>query len=217
MVRKVDTDSLVTTLARGLTASKPLPPPLRRALLWLTPIAALAALAVLRFADLGSYMQRIAQPRVALEAVGALLTAIIAVIAAYHLSLPDRSDRWRFAPLPPLALWLAGSGLGCLHNGLGLGPAGARLGESGSCFRFILMVSVPLAVVLFAALRRARPLAPLPVALCGALGVAALAAFVLQFFHPFDVTVTDLALHALAISVVVGAAAVLRSRTLASA
>jgi len=217
MVRKVDTDNLIASLGRGLSATKPLAPPLRRALLWLTPIVALAALAVLRLADLALFVQRMAQPRGALEAVGALLTAIIAIIAAYHLSLPDRSDRWRFAPLPPLALWLAGSGLGCLHNGLGLGPVGARLGESGNCFKFILMVSVPLAVLLFATLRRARPLTPLPVALYGALGVAALAACVLQFFHPFDVTLIDLALHAVAISVVVGAAALLRSRALASA
>jgi hypothetical protein len=52
-------------------------------------------------------------------------------------------------------------------------------------------------------LRRARPLDALPVAAVGTLGVAATAAFVLQFFHPFDVTVIDLALHLAAIALVV--------------
>jgi hypothetical protein len=41
----------------------------------------------------------------------------------------------------------------------------------------------------------------------GGLGVAALSAFVLQFFHPFDVTVMDLATHLAAVALVIGGAA----------
>jgi hypothetical protein len=40
------------------------------------------------------------------------------------------------------------------------------------------------------------------VAALGTLGVAASAAFVLQFFHPFDVTLIDLTLHLSAIALV---------------
>ena len=54
-------------------------------------------------------------------------------------------------------------------------------------------------------------------ALCGALGVAALAAFVLQFFHPFDVTLIDLAMHALAVVLVIGIAGLFRRVTLSPA
>jgi hypothetical protein len=211
-----DTDRLIATLRGDLAARRPLRPPLLRALLWLLLIGVPVAFAVLRLANLHAYAVRSAETRVALEGVGALLTGITAIIAAFYLSLPDRSSLWRYAPLPPLLLWLGASGLGCLHNGLGLGPAGERLGESSSCFRFIVVASVPLALLLFAALRRARPLAPLPVALCGALGVAALVAFVLQFFHPFDVTIIDLAMHALGVLVVIGAAALFRRGALAS-
>ena len=132
------------------------------------------------------------------------------MVAAFYLSLPDRSSLWRYAPLPPLALWIATSSLGCLEYGLGWGPAGDRLGESLHCFRFIIAVSVPLALLLYVVLRRARPLQPLPVALTAALGVAALAAFVLQFFHPFDSTVIDLTLHGAAMLVVIGVAAASR-------
>ena len=107
--------------------------------------------------------------------------------------------------------------MGCLENGLGLGPAGDRLGESGGCFRFILMVSLPIAVTLLMVLRRARPLLPLRVALSGAIGVAALAAFVLMFFHPFEVTLIDLAMHALAVILVVALAALLRRTALSPA
>jgi hypothetical protein len=213
---KVDTEALIATLGSELKPLRPLRPPLWRALQWLLVISVPAAIAIWRYADMAGFAARTAESRVMLECVGALLTGLVAVLAAFNLSLPDRSDRWRYAPLPPLLLWLAASGLGCLHNGLGLGPAGDRLGESSGCFKFIVMVSVPLTLLLFVALRRARPLAPLPVALCGALGVAALAAFVLQFFHPFDITVIDLVMHALAVVLVIGAAALFRRGALAS-
>jgi hypothetical protein len=56
---------------------------------------------------------------------------------------------------------------------------------------------------LLIALRRASPIAPLPVGAAGGLGVGALAAFVLQFFHPFDVTLIDLGVHVVAVTLVV--------------
>ncbi len=205
-----NTEQLIESLSRGLEPVRPLLPPASRALLWLTAAAVLIGIVLLRFVDFGSFAARYAEPRMALEAAAMLLTGVTAVVAAFHLSLPDRSSLWRYAPLPPLALWLATSGLGCLHYGLGLGPDGDRIGDSGHCFVFIIAVSAPLVAALYAVLRRARPLDPLPVALAAALGVAALAAFVLQFFHHFDVTAIDLALHMAAVLVVVGFAAASR-------
>jgi len=209
-----DTEQLIASLTGDLAPVRPLRPPLPRALLWLAPVGLVIGFAVLRWANLGVFAVRFAQPRLALECAAILLTALTAIVAAFHLSLPDRSSLWRFAPLPPLALWLATSGLGCLQHGLGWGGAGEHLGESPHCFAFIVAVSMPLAVLLYAVLRRARPLQPLPVALTAALGVAALAAFTLQFFHPFDTTTIDFALHAAAMLVVIGVAGVTR-RTLA--
>jgi hypothetical protein len=107
-------------------------------------------------------------------------------------------------PVPPLALWLVTSGYGCYRNWLVRGADGSlALGHSADCFVFILTASIPMALALFFALRHARPLNPVPVLAVGALGVAGLAAAALQFFHPFDVTVTDLALHVVAVGLVV--------------
>ena len=197
------TDELIGTLSQGLAPVHPLRPPVLRALLWLGAVTLVIGAGLWRWADFAIIAARTANPRLALECAATLLTGLTAVLAAFYLSLPDRTSLWRYAPLPPLLLWIATSGLGCLQYGGGLGPAGHRLGESSHCFIFIVLVSAPLALLLFAVLRRARPLEPLPVALSAALGVAALAAFVLQFFHPFDTTVIDLASHLAAVGVVI--------------
>jgi hypothetical protein len=55
------------------------------------------------------------------------------------------------------------------------------------------------------------------VALLGGLGAAALSALLLQFFHPFALTLVDLAVHFGAVAIVIGLAAVSRRRTLAPA
>jgi hypothetical protein len=207
---QADTNELIASLAGGLQPVRRLRPPLRRAGLWLLLAALLAAWPVAHFANLPLFLGRATEPRQALELLATLLTGGIALASAFALSIPGCSARWGRAPLLPLLLWIAASGYGCLRTGLGAGPPGHLVGESGNCFMFIVLVSLPLSALLFAALRRARPIAPLPVALCGALGVAALAAFILQFFHPFDVTVIDLALHLAAVGVVALLAGALR-------
>jgi hypothetical protein len=204
------TDELIGALSHGLAPVRPLPPPVLRALLWLTVAALLVGAAILRWANPAVIAARTAEPRLALECAASLITGITAVLAAFYLSVPDRTGLWRYAALPPLLLWIATSGLGCLQYGGGLGPAGQRLGESGHCFIFIVLVSTPLALLLYGVLRRARPLEPLPVALSAALGVAALAAFVLQFFHPFDTTAIDLVMHLAAVGLVVALAGLSR-------
>jgi hypothetical protein len=197
------TDQIIENLTARLAPVRVLLAPGLRALLWLAAVGAVGAALILRFTHWGVILPRLQNPRVALETAATAVTAITATIAAFELSMPDRSPRWAWLPVPTLLVWLAASGLGCLSNGLGVHSADGPVGESAHCFVFITAVSVPLAIGLFWMLRRARPLAALPVAALGTLGVAATAAFVLQFFHPFDVTVIDLALHLAAIGLVV--------------
>jgi hypothetical protein len=54
-------------------------------------------------------------------------------------------------------------------------------------------------------LRRAYTLRPNLTAIVGGLAVASAAATLLNFVHPFNVTISDLAVHALAITIVVSA------------
>jgi len=221
------TDELIETLATDLRPVRRMRAPLLRASGWLVAVAAIGALAVWRYADLSVFMTRMQIPRNALEGLGEGLTAVTAVIVAFQLSIPGRSLRWAWLPIGPLALWLAASGMGCWVNGLtspsipGQSTPGqsiqAAAGESSHCFMFIAGVSVPLALGLFWMLRRAATLTPAPVATFGTLGVAATAATLLQFFHPFDVTVIDLGFHVAAIALVMLVGTALRRPLLAAA
>ena len=196
-------EQLIERLAASAAPVRRLKPPMMRAAGWLMAVALIAAVAIFAFSNLDLFMHRAQDPKMLLELIGTALTGILAVVAAFYLSLPDRSPAWALLPLPPFALWLASSGYNCWKHWVTFGPDGWGLGDSADCFRFILLVSIPFGVSLLWVLRRAFPLSPVRVALMGGLGVAALSAFVLQFFHPFDVTFMDLGVHLLAIGLVV--------------
>jgi hypothetical protein len=197
------TERLIERLVDEGAPVRRLPPPTRRAALWLLAVAAVASAAILGFSDLDVFARRAQDPQLVLDMVATLITGIAAVLAAFELSLPDRKSAWALLPLPPLAAWIATSSYGCYRHWITFGPDGWELGESTHCFRFILTVSLPLGVSLMLLLRRARPLAPVRVAAVGGLGVAAIAACLLQFFHPFDVTLLDLSVHVVAIAIVI--------------
>ena len=203
-------EDLIDKLAADGRRVRRLWSPMARAAIWLFGVAVVTFVAVVNFADMPLFMTRIGDRKLQLELAGVLLTGIAALVAAFHLSLPDRPLTWALLPVPPLVLWLASSGYSCYRHWVTFGPDGWALGESADCFRMILGASIPLGAALLLALSRARPLTPVPVAVVGGLGVAAIAAFLLQFFHPFDVTLIDLALHLAAVGVIALLATALR-------
>jgi hypothetical protein len=201
----ITTPQLIDVLAADAKPVRRLRAPLARAGLWLGAFVTIVAAVTWATGAWPLMMERLRLTRFAVEMTATFVTGIAAVIAAFYLSLPDRNRFWMMLPLPPLALWLASSGYGCYQNWLADGPQGWRLGRSSDCFVFILTMSIPVGIALYLALRRALPLEPLRVMALGGLGVAGLAAATLQFYHPFDVTVVDLAVHVTAVLIVVAA------------
>jgi hypothetical protein len=111
-------------------------------------------------------------------------------------------------------LWIAASGIGCLRSWF-VADAGLHpLAETGDCLAFILGLSVPLAAVLIIMLRRGYSLHPNLTAMAGGLACAAAAATLLNFFHPYDATATDLGVHAFAVAMIILAAKILGGRIL---
>jgi len=144
-----------------------------------------------------------AEPDMWLAASGSALTAVLAAFAAFKLSLPDTPRAWAWLPLPAALLWIGASGLGCLRGWLVPETYVAPLSETMECLAIILALSVPFSALLFVMLRQAYPLQPGLTAVVAGVAVAAAAATLLNFFHPFDAAATDLAVHAFAVALVV--------------
>jgi hypothetical protein len=198
-------DALIARLGGQLQPVRRLAPPWRRAALWLAASAWLAGILAL-FADFGAIGHRLmAAPDMWLALAGAVLTAITAGTAALLTAVPGRSPWWAALPLPPVILWVAASGAGCMRlHGIGwTEPEGAM--HPMACIYFIVLVSAPLAALLCWQVMRACPLRPgLTTALAG-LASAGAAASLLALIHPFDATASDLGAHFLAVALVVGA------------
>lgn len=194
---------LVDELAADLKPVRRVAPPLVSAALWLAVVLAFAiGLAV--FADLKAMAHRLmAAPDMWLAVLGSSLTAVLAAIAAFELDLPDRSPRWGLLPLPAFALWIGASGMGCARGWLLPGTQTVSMVETMDCLRFIIALSVPLSGLIFLMLRRGYSLYPSLTGGLAGLAVASAAATLLNFFHPFDAAVTDLAVHAAAVGLVV--------------
>ena len=137
-------DQLIHDLAANLRPVRRLPPPLFRALAWLAVVVALA-IALAAFANLDAVWQRIsAAPDLWLAVIGSTLTAILAAIAAFELSVPDAPRAWAALPLPAALLWVAASGFGCLRGWVAPQSHVAVMSETRDCLMFIVFLSVPL-------------------------------------------------------------------------
>jgi hypothetical protein len=212
-------DELIDQLASDAPPVRPLRPPLARALAWLAAAALLSGVSIYLLSDVQTLLARHAgrEELMALEMAAMLATGILAVVGAFFVAIPGRSRRWLLVPLAPFATWLLLSGAGCYRDLLHNGRSGLAVGHSVERLNYVVTVSAVIGAPLVWLLSRARPIDPLPVALLGGLGTAAIAAFVLQFFHPFAVTFVDLAFHLVAIALVVAAAALLNRRALSPA
>jgi hypothetical protein len=187
-------DRLIGALAADLAPVRPLLAPALRTVLWLILVAIVAAVLAV-FADGATWHRLSAVPDMWLATFGSIATMAIAALAAFELSLPDRSRTWALLPLPAVVLWVGASGLGCMRGVLLPGTHAAAPGETLDCLLFIVGLLLPLAAALMAMLRRGYSLAASSTAAIAGLASAAAAATLLNFFHPFAVAAADLFVH----------------------
>ncbi len=201
-MKRPPTDALIDALADRAAPVRPLAPPGWRATLAIALLAVAGGFAILAFGDVEQLRARYAgrQGMMVLEMAAMALTALLAIIGAFALSVPGGSRRWQFAPIPSALLWIAIAGAGCIGV---TRTAGYDPGHSMDCWLFISLASLVIGGPLAWRLSRAHPIDPLPVAVLAGLGSAAAGAFLLQYFHPFAVTAVDFAVHVVTILLVV--------------
>lgn len=198
------TEDLIARLAADAQPVRPLRPPMLRAMLWLAIAVLVIAAVVMAIGMRPDFMEEMGETHYQLEWAGAMLTGILAAIAAFHVSLPDRGRAWALLPLPGLALWLFSIGYGCMTDWVRLGPEGFTFGISFFCFRSILLISLPLSVALLAMLRLAGPVRPVATIASGMLAASALSACAVDMFHGDEATLMVLLWHGGAVALLVG-------------
>ena len=196
-------DAYIAALAGDLEPVRRIGSPWVRAVAWLAVVAGAAAV-LASFSDLHDLADRVRYvPDMWLAVLGSTLTTVLGAVATFQLSLPDRSTRWALLPLPGLALWAAATGMGCLRVWVIPDLHPASFEEARHCFVFIVGLSVPFSILTVLMVRRAFPFRPNLVAAVGGLAIAAAAATLLNFFHPFDAGATDFAVHLVAVGIVI--------------
>ena len=215
-VAQPDEPGTYNTLIQGLAADlRPvgrLPRPMVRTSIWLGIVAAVILIFAI-FGDLTAIGRRLtAAADMWLAVIGSALTAALATVAAFQLSVPDGKKIWALLPMPSALLWVSASGLGCLRTWLAPGTHAASFAEAKDCFLFIVVLSLPLSVILISMLRRGYSLRPNLMGAIGGLAVAAASATLLNFFHPYDAAATDLIVHAVAVAIVISASQLVAHR-----
>ena len=185
----IKTPDLIASLAANATPVRRLRPPAMRAACWLLLAAVVLTLLAINQGIRPDLVERLREPTFATGLAASLLTGVLAAIAAFLVSLPDRSRLWLLLPMPSLVLWLSNIGYQCLVHWIDIGPDGVSLGEAARCFATLVLTSLPLSLAMLVMLRYAAPLRPTAVALMGSLAVAAITATALSLFHTIDATV----------------------------
>jgi hypothetical protein len=180
------TSDLIESLVAGVTPVRRLRPPAVRAALWLLFAATIVVLLATSHGLRPDLYHRLQQPLFVAGISASLLTGVLAAVAAFIVSLPDRSRLWALLPMPALALWISTLGYQCLTDWVSLQPDGIHLGETADCFATLVLTSVPLWFALLVMLRHVALLRSTGAAMTASLAVAAIASTALSLFHDLD-------------------------------
>jgi len=210
------TEDMIAQLATGLRPVRRLPPPPVMLAIWTGLAIAVVAVAALLFGTRG-VTDRPMNSFEVMHIIAAGLTALLAGLAAFELSLPDRDRRWSWLPLPAIGLWVGTMGVGCVAELVQLGLDGIRFHVSWQCLGFIIGIGLPLAAVMLWLTRHSAWIRPGPVAAFGSLSAAAFASLGLTLVHPTFGPIMVLAWHGVAVLVVTGLVALVGPRVVRGA
>src|SRR6478735_2562162 len=197
-----DTQQLIERLAGRAQPVTPIGSPLKRTAAWALAAAILIALVSTSFGVRPHMWKTMTSPGEAIEFIGSILTGLCAAYAAFQISVPGRSGSWAWLPVLPLALWLAGIGVGCVggFEAMGLDAFGLQT-HSGECARAILVMSLPLGLVMVLMVRHAGVVRPAPTAMLAALSAAALSSAGVSLFHNGETSLMSLLWHGGAVAI----------------
>jgi hypothetical protein len=210
----VNTDDLIDQLVTQASPVRRLRHPGIRAGVWLALAAALIVALSLQHGLRADLTVRLQESWFSIGLAASTLTGALAALAAFMVSLPDRSRAWLLLPVPATIVWLATVSAGCFANWVSIGPERVQLGEAASCFATLVLAAVPLSVAMFWMLRHAALLRPTPAVVVGGVSIAALTATALSLLHSFEASAMILMWNFGTVPLVIAADAVIARRIL---
>lgn len=193
MVKPVDTERLIQSLARDVAPVRPLRRPSVRAAVWVAGAAAYLAVLIAVMSPRDDLGTRAQDTQFLFEQGAALLMGVTAAAAALASVVPGARLRLLLLlPVASLAVWLGLIGVRTLQDAQTLGLSRA-LQVNWRCVTAILAGAAVPAVVMARMLRRGAPLTPRLTAGLGGLAAAGLGNLAVCLSHPHGV---DLIWHA---------------------
>ena len=191
----METAELIKRLAADPSTVRRLQPPWLRAMLWLAIALPYVAAVVRGKLMMVNPSQTLADPRFMIEQAATFATALTAAFAAFGSVVPGFDRRLVLLPLGPLALWIASVGHGCVQDWLQFGADGLAIRPDWDCLPSATIIGIIPAIAMVAMLRKGAPLQPRLTLMLGALAVAAIGNFGMQFFHFRDASIMMLFWH----------------------
>ena len=191
----METDELIGRLAADAQPVRRLWGPWLRTAFWLALALPYVAAVVSGKLLMVGVSQVVADPSFVVEQAATFATAITAAVAAFAGVVPGFDRRVLLLPLAPLALWLASVGHGCVQDWLRLGADGLVIRPDWECLPPATIIAIVPAAAMIAMLRKGAALNPRLTLAMGALAVAAICNFGMQFFHRGDASVMVLSWH----------------------
>ena len=188
----MSTPDLIDQLAAGLTPVRRLRSPMVRAAQWLLLATVVSIMLVIALGVRPDFWQCVLDQSFVLCTGASVATGVCATVAAFMLSLPDRSRAWVLLPLPTVAVWLSTIGYQCLTNWVALEPDVLSWGEAARCFSTLVVTSLPLAITILVMLRHSTPLRPVLATLTAGLAVSAITATEMSLIHNIDASIMNL-------------------------
>ena len=213
----MSTSDLIDHLAAGLTPVRRLRSPMVRAAQWLLLATVVSIMLVIALGVRPDFWQCVLDQSFVLCTGASVATGVGATVAAFMLSLPDRSRAWVLLPLPAVAVWLSTIGYQCLTNWVALEPDVMSWGEAAQCFSTLVVTSLPLAITILVMLRHSTPLRPVLATLTAGLAVSAITATAMSLIHNIDASIMNLVWNLGAAAAVIGASGTIGRRFMGQA
>jgi hypothetical protein len=191
----METAKLITRLAADTSMVRRLHRPWLRAMFWLAIALPYVAVVVGGKLMMVDPAQTLADLRFMIEQAATFATALTAAFAAFCSVVPGFDRRMLLVPLGPLAVWIASVGQGCVQDWLQFGADGLAIRPDWDCLPSATIIGIVPAVAMVVMLRRGAPLHPRLSLMLGALAVAAIGNFGMQFFHFRDASIMMLVWH----------------------